>query len=175
MQNRLGLIKFLLILCILSIGIGTWFIVKSVDLLRFEVEKLQKTMQEIPHVRTVAAPVGISSSAAPGNIANSSFYDPDAQSGGRFISVSASDTKNMNDLITNDAFLSAIVSYTQDSVAERNYKNIGEFQPKLAESWERLDDGMRFRIHLRKGVLWHDFTDPVTKKEWKNPRFCALF
>ena len=68
MQNRLGLIKFLLILCILSVGFSTWFIVKSVDLLRFEVEKLQKTMQEIPHTRTAAAPADVISSGSAGNI-----------------------------------------------------------------------------------------------------------
>lgn len=32
----------------------------------------------------------------------------------------------------------------------------GEYQPRLAESWEILDDGMRWRFHLHQGVLFHN-------------------
>ena len=44
----------------------------------------------------------------------------------------------------------------------------GVYQPLLAESWEESADHCTFRIKLRPGVLWHDFKDPVTGKEWKN-------
>ncbi|MBQ7403400.1 MAG: hypothetical protein IJW05_08180 [Lentisphaeria bacterium] len=172
MHNGTGFIKFMLILCFLMMAAGTYFIVNSIDLLRFETEKLRETIREQQFVPRTAAPQTQENTNA-GPIANAEFYDPKAQSGGRLITVSASDTKNMNPLITNDAFLSTLASYTQDAISERNYKDIGKFEPKLAESWERLDDGLRFRIRLRKGVYWHDFTDPVTKKEWRNVEMTA--
>ena len=173
MRNGTGFIRFMLVLCFLTTAAGTYFIVKSIDLLRFEMERLRETIRENQFARPAAVPQTGGKNAAAENVANLSFYDPDAQPGGRFITVSASDTKNMNELITNDSFLSTLSSFTQDAVAERNFKNIGEFEPKLAESWERLDDGLRFRIRLRKGVLWHDFTDPVTGKEWKDVEMTA--
>lgn len=171
MQNGTGFIKFMLILCFLMMAAGTYFIVNSIDLLRFETERLRETIKEAQF--TPAAAPRTVKAIEQSNVANFAFYDPQSQPGGRLISASASDTKNMNELITNDAFLSMLSSFTQDAISERNYKDIGKFEPKLAESWERLDDGLRFRIHLRKGVFWHDFTDPVTKKEWKDVEMTA--
>ena len=175
MRKGTGFIHFMLILCAVMIAAGTYFIVKSVDLLRLETEKLRTAIQEMSIMPQVAQPIaGTNSNAVKNNnMANLAYYDQKAQRGGRFISVSFSDTKNMNTLITNDAFLSALSSYIQDSLTERNFEDIGKFEPKLAESWERLDDGLRFRIKLRKGVLWHDFTDPVTKKKWENVEMTA--
>ena len=34
----------------------------------------------------------------------------------------------------------------------------GDFQPRLAERWERLDEGRRWRFHLKRGVKFHDGT-----------------
>ena len=152
MKKGIGFIYFMLILCAVMIAAGTYFIVKSVDLLRFETEKLRAAIQEMPLVPQVMQ--GVSAAGANtvqnNNIANLKYYDQRAQRGGRFVSVSFSDTKNMNSLITNDAFLSSLSSYVQDSLTERNFEDIGKFEPMLAESWERLDGGLRFRIRLGK-------------------------
>ena len=173
MQKGSGFIKFMLILCAVMIAAGVYFTVKSVDHLRFEVEKLRTDLQNMPLPQMAFPTASSSGGTVQNNIANLAYYDQKAERGGRFITVASSDTKNMNSLITNDAFLSSIASYTQDAISERNFKDIGKFEPKLAESWERLDDGLRFKIRLRKGVLWHDFTDPVTKKKWENVEMTA--
>ena len=166
MRKGTGFIYFMLILCAVMIAAGTYFIVKSVDLLRFETEKLRAAIQDMPIMPPFIQSYG-SDGSMKNNIANLAYYNQKAQRGGRFITVSFSDTKNMNSLITNDAFLSSLSSHVQDSLTERNFEDISKFEPKLAESWERLDDGLRFKIKLRRGVLWHDFTDPVTKKKWE--------
>ena len=48
--------------------------------------------------------------------------------------------------------------------AREDFGKPEEYQPLLAESWEISPDHRTYRIKLRRGVLWHDFTDPVTLK-----------
>lgn len=40
----------------------------------------------------------------------------------------------------------------------------GNLVPDLAESWETLDDGRRYRFHLRRGVVFHDGR-PLTSRD----------
>ncbi len=42
---------------------------------------------------------------------------------------------------------------TVDGLVE--YDNLGNLQPKLAESWEVSDDGLTYTFHLRQGVKWY--------------------
>lgn len=35
------------------------------------------------------------------------------------------------------------------------YDNLGNLQPKLAESWEVSEDGLTYTFHLRQGVKWY--------------------
>ena len=35
------------------------------------------------------------------------------------------------------------------------YDNLGNLQPKLAESWEISEDGLTYTFHLRQGVKWY--------------------
>ena len=102
------------------------------------------------------------------DIANREFYDPNAVEGGRMIIPITSVSKNMNYIINNEAFVSGLWNLTTCSLAERNYENPEIFQPKIAESWELSKDKMVYTVNLRKGVLWHDFKDPVTAKKWQN-------
>lgn len=173
MNNSTGFIKFMLVLCFFAMITGIYFIVRSIDHLRFETEKLHDFLRENQYALPRNLPESTVDAKKDEAAANYEFYDRSAAPGGRYITAFSSDTKNMNELITNDASLAAISASVQDCLAERNYKDITKFEPKLAESWERLDDGMRFRIRLRKGILWHDFKDPVTGKEWKNVELTA--
>lgn len=158
--------------------------INALDHLRFSIEEINRTLAALPHQ---AVTTGDSSGAKTGSIpgtsqrssvpdspmANSEFYAKDAVSGGRIIQATGTDTKNMNYVVNNDSAISQLWSMATDSLAERNDKNIGEYQPQLAESWTLSEDKMSYRIRLRKGILWHDFVDPVTKKEWKNVEVTA--
>jgi len=42
----------------------------------------------------------------------------------------------------------------------------GELQPRLLESWERLDDNVTYIFHIREGVKFHD-GEEMTSEDWK--------
>ena len=107
------------------------------------------------------------------SFANQEFFDPHAQGGGRMIIPVISVSKNMNYIINNEAFVGSLWSLTTCSIADRNYENPEIFQPMLAEKWELSEDKMVYTVYLRKGVMWHDFTDPVTDKKWKDVEVTA--
>lgn len=106
-------------------------------------------------------------------IANLEFFDPVAQPGGRIIRRITSDTQNLNTLINNDFTASTLHSLTDSSLAERNFKDINRFEPLMAKSWTISPDKKVYTIKLRKGILWHDFTDPVSGKRWTNVEVTA--
>jgi peptide/nickel transport system substrate-binding protein len=97
---------------------------------------------------------------------NASLYDKDAVPGGTRISAVGSFSGNMNSIINNEATVSDLWGYCNDSLGARSYKDPKVFQPRMATSWIISADGKTFTIKLRKGIKWHDFTDPVTKKEY---------
>ena len=174
-MNKKRYLEVLFTIGLVVIAVIGYALVAALDRTRFEIEKLHVTVRELKEkmdsggyrpgveaaVRSDAA-----SSAVP--LANAEFYDRNAVFGDRFVTAIASDTKNMNYIINNEATIGSIWSKAMDSLAELNYKDLNRFEPQLAESWSMSDDGLTYRIKLRKGVLWHDFTDPVTGKEWKD-------
>ncbi len=99
--------------------------------------------------------------------ANAEYYDPSAVSGDRMITAIGADVGNLNPLTNQEATVSALWSLANSSLTERNFANPELFEPLMAESWSISKDRMVWRIRLRGGIYWHDFTDPVTKKEWK--------
>ncbi|MBO5959400.1 MAG: peptide-binding protein [Lentisphaeria bacterium] len=100
--------------------------------------------------------------------ANARFYDPAAISGDRMVTAIPTDIGNLNPLTSNEATVSSFWALANAALTERNLENPDHFEPLLAESWTESADHLTWRIKLRKGILWHDFTDPVTGKEWKN-------
>ncbi|MCP3968469.1 MAG: hypothetical protein GY750_18915 [Lentisphaerae bacterium] len=105
--------------------------------------------------------------------ANAEFFYPKAQRGGRIIQATLADTGNMNYLINNENTASICWQLCNSSLAERNFKDPEKFQPLMAKSWSVSKDKLVYTINLRKGILWHDFTDPVTGKLWKNVEVTA--
>ena len=177
----LNVVATLALLALLFFGVS---LVMSIDTLRGSVDRLHASVETLEgrlqakDARLVRQDASSSQTAEtteakPSKVpaqqaANAEFYDPKAVSGDRFISPLMADTRNMNSLINNDSYLYAVCADITESLAERNYKDIDKFQPLLAESWSVSDDKLIFTVKLRKGVLWHDFKDPVTGKEWKD-------
>ncbi len=106
-------------------------------------------------------------------IANRQYFDSGAAGGGRLISAISSDTPNLNSLINNEATASTFNSLCSSSLAARDFKDPDKFEPLMAESWTISPDKLTYTITLKKGILWHDFTDPVNGKKWKNKEVTA--
>jgi len=168
---------FIFTLGLIGMVVIGYALVSSIDRTRFELEKLHTAVRELKDkvetqpLRTVQLPprTGVPETGkTKPEFANAEFFDPKAVPGGRFITAIPSDTKNMNTLINNDATVSAIWGKAMDSLADRNYADLSKWEPKMAESWTPSPDGLKYRVKLRKGIYWHDFTDPVSKKVWKN-------
>jgi hypothetical protein len=96
-------------------------VVNSIDNLRLRVEKISDQLSRFnlsnyAHASAAANNKAqeiaqISSSgktAGSGEFANSEFYDKSAQDGGRLIFAISSETKNMNSLLNNEAFVSTL-------------------------------------------------------------------
>ncbi len=184
-KNIFGnIISVLIAIIVLFAAFG---IVRSVDILRFRLEKiseqisaisgklenLQKSIEKLDKIAASAPTTEKTANFATAEIANRQYYDQNAESGGRIITAISAETKNMNYIINNESLVSTIWEYCFDSLTERNYEHLEIFEPKLAESWSLSDDKMTYTIKLRKGALWHDFTDPVTGKKWENVEVTA--
>ena len=158
-------------------------IVNSLDHHRYALEELSADLKRLENrlasgmpARSVPDRTGEqkpSRTAVPA--ANAEYFDPNAAQGGKLVCAFNADVGNLNSILTNDAYVSRIWSLATDSLAERDYKDLGdgEYAPMLAESWSFSPDRKKIRIKLRKGILWHDFTDPVTGKKWENREVTA--
>ncbi len=107
------------------------------------------------------------------NFANYEFFDQNAKHGNKIITAIQSETKNMNYIVNNESLVGSLWDYTFDSLASRNFKTPEVFEPQLAESWDISEDKLIYTIKLRKGIFWHDFTDPETKKKWEDVEVTA--
>ena len=147
----------------------------TTDRNRYAMEELKRSVDELHEILDRGGPPSSApaSSEQIGSAANAKYYDRNADSGGRIIRALASDVENLNPLINNDAAVSGFWGLANSSLAETDYANPDDYQPLLAEFWSLSDDKMTWHIKLRKGVLWHDFTDPVTGKEWKDVEVTA--
>ena len=176
MRNGNRFLNVMIVLLTAAVIFFGFCIVNSNDRLRFELEDVKKDLQALESrpvmisgtVSGGAAGSGAASLPAVVPGANSEFFDPAAVSGDRMITAIGADVGNLNPLTNNEATVSAFWSLANSSLAGRNYANPDQFEPLLAESWSLSADRLTWRIRLRDHIFWHDFTDPVTKKEWKN-------
>ncbi len=180
-NTYLNVIVTLFLLLFLALGC---VIIAALDRHRYALENLSADLKRLESRLTSGIPAAAEKTAraavnagteVQGTAANAEYFDPAAVSGGRLVRAFQADVGNMNMLITNDAYVSQIWSQVTDSLAERDYndRGDGEFKPMLAESWTISPDRRKVRVRLRKGILWHDFKDPVTGKEWKNREVTA--
>lgn len=180
-NTYLNVIVTLFLLLFLALGC---VIITALDRHRYALENLSADLKRLESRLTSGIPAAAEKTAraavntgteVQGTAANAEYFDPAAVSGGRLVRAFQADVGNMNMLITNDAYVSQIWAQVTDSLAERDYndRGDGEFKPMLAESWTISPDRRKVRVRLRKGILWHDFKDPVTGKEWKNREVTA--
>lgn len=175
MQNKNTFLTFLLTVLTLAVIIFGIALVTALDRIRFQDEAIERKLTELSEqISTISAIPSTttaqqaSSVSITKTVGNAEYFDQVADQGGRFIQAFTSDTGNMNMLINNDATVSDFWGIAFDTLGMRNLDKIDEYVPRMAESWTISDDNLVYSIKLRKGILWHDFTDPVTGKEWKN-------
>ena len=134
-------------------------------------DQLEETIASRPVQSVVSSSKRITTKAV--QIANLQYFDSDADNGGRLVSAISSDTPNMNSLINNEATASTFNALCSSTLAARDFKVPDKFEPLMAESWTISPDKLTYTINLKKGILWHDFTDPVTAKKWKKKEVTA--
>ncbi|WP_176015044.1 peptide-binding protein [Victivallis sp. Marseille-Q1083] len=177
-MNGNGYLKLVLtVLTVAVIALGV-MLINAVDRMHAShlavVDKLtefQELLHNTPGPAWEAREFQVAPVEAP--IANREFYDPNAVPGGRLISAISAETDNLNYLICNESNVSIFNALCNDSLGARNYEHPEQFEPLLAESWTVSEDGRTIHIKLRKGILWHDFTDPVSGKRWSNVEVTA--
>ncbi len=178
MNDRSGCMIIILILLLLSNIVGFYLYIDSnsrytvavaentekIDFLNSNIENLK---EKIANIRI--APAGtFPTSSAPDTatnftqFANSEFRPENAVSGGVITQAIASFSGNLNSLVRSEATTSMIDSSCNDTLAARNLMNPEQYEPKIAQSWEISSNGLIYTIHLKKGVTWHPYTDPVT-------------
>ena len=178
MQNKSFLTPVLLFLCLIVLTVIGLGVVTAIDRQRFQTEALTKAVSELSDRIDLLQSRGVAVAAGGGAVTveragNAEFFDPNADQGGRLILANISDTGNMNSLINNDSIVSSFWDLAFDSLAVRHMQEIDRFVPQMAESWSLSDDKLTYHIKLRKGILWHDFTDPETGKRWENVEVTA--
>ena len=83
------------------------------------------------------------------------------QSGGTIIQLVSSEPPHLNGALGGATTLHEASDKVFDKLLEdRN----GEYEPRLADSWEISEDGRRFTFHLNSSVKWHDGT-PFTSAD----------
>lgn len=165
-ENRY--IKFILTVMVILLAVTGYLGIEALDRVRESNMRVLERLETLERQLANGTPLRTGTVAKPQitDIANREFFDPAAQIGGRMTMAVGADTANLNPIINNDAFASTLAGLCSASLAERNFNDPTRFEPMLAESWEISPDRKSFHIKLRKGVLWDDFTDPVTGKKF---------
>ncbi len=184
MSERSGLATAVRVVFLIVAVVGLYVIVDNFDLTRRlqykTLRAIEDNTREMRRLRQTVesgefafgAPAGQGGGQGTGDAQprmafhNSDLRDPDAQSGGVRVSAVSSFTGNLNTVISNEANVSSFWDLCNDSLGARNAKEPKRFEPRLAKSWTVSEDGKIITVHLRPRVYWHDFTDPITGKQW---------
>lgn len=174
MGNKQGCLLGMLFVLVLVNIVGLYFIIDSnsrftqamaqntVQLGRLEA-KLEK-MRIMPGVASAGSGAAVSGAGAVG-FANAEYRQPQADFGGRRVMSVSSFSGNLNYIVRNESTTANVWSICHDDLATRNLMRPEEFEPEMAERWEQSEDGLSYKIYLRKGILWHPYKDPVTGED----------
>jgi peptide/nickel transport system substrate-binding protein len=96
---------------------------------------------------TAQAPVFAADRTAPCQAAQPAYGDA-------FIDSSIGDASTLIPILASDSASHGVAALIYNGLVkyDKDLKLVGD----LAESWDILDNGLKIRFHLRKGVLWHD-------------------
>ena len=75
--------------------------------------------------------------------------------GGSITYATIGEPLTLNPALANDSSSSGILGYLFEGLTQTSWLT-NEVEPRLAESWERSDDGLTWTFHLRRDVRWHD-------------------
>lgn len=177
MEDRSGCLLGVLILVVLLNGVGLYLVIDSNNrAARAQAETtrvLTAMQQRLTGIQTVIDQGGIPQAWDPSTpdarrpvrFANEEFVQAEAEEGGRRVTPVGALSGNLNYVITMESTTGQVWDLLLDSLAERNWMNVMEFEPKLARRWEVSEDGLVYTIHLRDTAMWQAYTDPETGKE----------
>ena len=134
----------------------------TLDRNRREIAELKEAINSMP--LTNAVPLTVSAGEALAANSNAQYFDPSAKNGGVMTTAINSDVPSLNPLLSNEASASEIIGLCTSTLAVRDWQQPEKFTPLIANSWKVSPDGKTINIKLRQGILWHDFTDPESKK-----------
>lgn len=174
-MNRQGCLlgaAALLLAAICFFGILT---IDAIDRLNASIRDLSAKVEAANRAAPVPAAVQAAAETVTpaGEVANRGYFDPAAEPGGRLVSAVQADPQNLNYLINNDAAAAEFHGLVNSSLAAPDLAEPDVWRPLMAESWTISDDHLTYRIRLRRGILWQDFTDPVTGRRWENREVTA--
>lgn len=105
--------------------------------------------------------------------------NPEAPTGGVFYRNIGGEPPTIHPIMATDLYASIVQNYVFDSLAARDPET-GEFEGRVAQSWEVSKDGKVYTFQLRPNVTWSD-GKPVTAEDVvfsfeaiKNPEYRAL-
>ncbi len=165
-------------------AVALYLVVDSMSLLKQQLVRTERSMERVAGsveklTRSLEAGVSVArprnvgggeheasdqgSSEMPANrFCNADLRDPGAEPGGGMVMRTSSSAGNLNYLVKNEAGTGDIWEMCNDSLAGRHAIHTKRWEPILAKDWEISADGLTYVIHLRRGALWHPYTDPKT-------------
>ena len=167
-----GLILSVLLLCVLLI-VGIFACDRVFFRMGEVMERLDRIERRLADGVPAARTAESTAVAAEGEFANAEYFDPRREYDGVLTLAVGADVPNLNMLTSSEAGASAVFGFCTHTLGERNWGDLTRFEPVLAESWSVSEDGMTYRIKLRDGIAWHDFTDPETGREFRDVKLTA--
>ena len=164
-KNKFDLfVQILLLAAVIFFGIT---LTNALDRNRREMAELRKTIAAMPQPGNsiVQQPTAVPT-AAP-KVEKSvlaRYYRQDSPVGGVLHTAIAADTGSLNPVTSNEATTADLLGMCTAPLGTRDLRQPEKLLPLSAESWQTADNGKRINIKLRKGMMFHSFTDPETGK-----------
>lgn len=178
-QNSIWNVLFTLI-CLAAVVYIAYLAIDASDAARRQSARVEQSLnrlsdsldqlgRSLSHMQAVAnaAPGGQAATPAAmagprGHFVDDDLRDPMAEDGGSMVMRTSALPGNLNYMITGESMVGTIWRNVVDSLASTNSNDNTKYEPLMAESWERSDDGLVFTIRLRRNINWQPYTDPVT-------------